>query len=269
MMTDNTQPPPPDNGFPPETERDDNQDNGRVVGLERAETLLADGQLTYLKGATLWGSNYSALVTIHDHELQATAVYKPQRGERPLWDFPDGTLCYRETLAYTVSKTLGWHLVPPTVLREGPHGLGSVQLFVEHNPEINYFSLGDSFVPQLQRFAIFDYLVNNTDRKGGHLLLDTQNKLWGIDHGLTFHILPKLRTVIWEFAGQTISDALLANIRKLCEQLEIPTSELRTQVDAFLSDAEIKALQQRTHYMLDHQQYPNLGPGPNHPWPPI
>lgn len=269
-MTDNTPNQPPNDGTPPENENNDaNDDNRHIVSLERAEALLASGKLAYLKGATLWGSNYSALVTVVDDELQATAVYKPQRGERPLWDFPDGTLCYRETLAYTVAKALDWQMVPPTVLREGPHGLGSVQLFIEHDPEINYFSLGDSFIPQLQRFAIFDFLVNNTDRKGGHILLDAQSKLWGIDHGLTFHILPKLRTVIWEFAGRTISDSLLNDVRRLCEQLETPDAELRTQVDEYLSESELKALRRRIQHILEHKQYPELGPGPNHPWPPI
>ncbi len=240
-----------------------------AVSIERAEALIKSGRIDYLHGATLWGSNYSALVIVSDDKLQATAVYKPQRGERPLWDFPDGTLCYRETLAYSVSKTLGWHLIPPTLLRHGPHGLGSVQLFIEHNPEINYFHLGDSFMPQLKRFAIFDYLVNNTDRKGGHLLLDPHGKLWGIDHGLTFHALPKLRTVIWEFAGETVSDTLLNDVNHLCVQLEDSETELHQQVNDLLTPIEIKAMQQRMQTLLETRCYPNPGPGPNHPWPPV
>ncbi|MBN1562731.1 MAG: SCO1664 family protein [Anaerolineae bacterium] len=252
-----------------ETPPDDDHDHAQVVSIERAESLLKTGQIDYLHGATLWGSNYSALVTVQDDELKATAVYKPQRGERPLWDFPDGTLCYRETLAYTVSKVLDCYLVPPTVLRQGPHGLGSVQLFIEHNPEINYFNLGDSFMPQLQRFAVFDYLVNNTDRKGGHLLLDGHSKLWGIDHGLTFHALPKLRTVIWEFAGDTVADDLLEAVNQVGEQLENPETELRKQVNEWLRPAEITAMQQRIRHLLETKCYPIPGPGPNHPWPPV
>ena len=266
-MSDDTHNAPPNGGAPPDDDHDD--PNEQAVSFDRAETLIRTGQIEYLRGATLWGSNYSALVTVSDGALQATAVYKPQRGERPLWDFPDGTLCYRETLSYTVSKTLDWHLVPPTILRQGPHGLGSVQLFIEHNPEINYFNLGDSFLPQLQRFAIFDYLINNTDRKGGHLLLDKHNKLWGIDHGLTFHALPKLRTVVWEFAGESISDTLLDDARRLCEQFENPETELRQQINAMLNPVEIKAMRQRIQNLIETKCYPNPGPGPNHPWPPV
>jgi uncharacterized repeat protein (TIGR03843 family) len=243
--------------------------NRQLVGIERAEALLANGQIVALRGATLWGSNYAALVTVSDDELQATAVYKPQRGERPLWDFPDGTLCYRETLSYMVAKALGWYLVPPTLLRHGPHGLGSLQLFIEHNPEINYFSLDDRFDAPLRRFAVFDYLINNTDRKGGHLLLDATGKLWGIDHGLTFHTTPKLRTVIWEFAGERIADDLLEDVRKLSEQIESGESELRCKLNELLSAAEIAALMRRVGSLLERKCYPSPGPGPNHPWPPV
>jgi hypothetical protein len=260
---------PPNDDPAPGDDADSHDDIEHAVSIERAAELLRVGQITYLRGSSIWGSNYSALVTVRDDELDATAVYKPQRGERPLWDFPDGTLCYRETLSYTVSEALTWHLVPPTILREGPHGLGSVQLFIEHNPEINYYSLGDSFMPQLQQFAIFDHVINNTDRKGGHLLLDRHGKLWGIDHGLTFHALPKLRTVIWEFAGETVPEALLDDVRQLCNELETADSELRQQVSDLLKPAEIRALQQRIQSLLETKRFPNPGPGPNHPWPPV
>jgi hypothetical protein len=252
-----------------DSSNDPNDRNRRFVDIERVETLLANGQIMGLRGATLWGSNYAALVTVSDEELQTTAVYKPRRGERPLWDFPDGTLCYREMLAYMISKTLGWYLVPPTVLRNGPHGLGSLQLFIEHNPEINYFSLDDRFEAQLKRFAIFDYLVNNTDRKGGHLLLDAAGKLWGIDHGLTFHTAPKLRTVIWEFAGQRVPGSLLEDVRKLCGQIESAESDLRCKLNEMLSAGEIAALMRRIGHLLEQKRFPSPGPGPNHPWPPV
>lgn len=264
-MADHTEPPSNDNDI--HHPRDEN--NRRLVDIVRVESLLANGQITHIRGAMLWGSNYAALVTVCDDELQVTAVYKPQRGERPLWDFPDGTLCYREMLSYLVAKNLNWYLVPPTVLRSGPHGLGSLQLFVDHDPEINYFSLDERFEVQLQRFVVFDYLVNNTDRKGGHLLLDTSGKLWGIDHGLTFHAIPKLRTVIWEFAGQRISTELLDDVRKLCEQIDLEESELRCKLNELLSAAEIAALMRRVRYLLEHKRYPTPGPGPNHPWPPV
>ncbi len=251
------------------TSNESDSRNRRFVDISRVETLLATGEIASVRGATLWGSNYATLVTVNDEELQTTAVYKPQRGERPLWDFPDGTLCYRETLSYMVSKALGWYLVPPTQLRNGPHGLGSLQLFIEHNPEINYFSLDNRFTAQLQHFVIFDYLVNNTDRKGGHLLLDATGKLWGIDHGLTFHVAPKLRTVIWEFAGQRVSDSLLEDVRQLCAQLDTDNNDLRCKLHELLSAAEIAALMRRISHLLEHKRYPSPGPGPNHPWPPV
>lgn len=216
-----------------------------------------------------WGSNYAVLVTVSDPKLQVAAVYKPQRGERPLWDFPDGTLCYREVVAYLISQSLNWELVPPTVLRDGFHGIGSLQLFIDHNPEVNYFSLSDSYIPQLQRYAIFDYLINNADRKGGHLLLDARGKLWGIDHGLTFHTMPKLRTVIWDFEGQQIADELLIAVEHLHEQLQNAESELRCRVAPLLSAAEVNALLRRSKQLLDCEIYPKPGPGPNYPWPPV
>ncbi|MCD4686888.1 MAG: SCO1664 family protein [Anaerolineae bacterium] len=241
----------------------------RVVTAERAAALLASGTLTSVHSAALWWSNYSALLYVREGDLQAIAVYKPQRGERPLWDFPDGTLCCREVAAYHVSQTLGWQLVPPTALREGPHGIGSLQLFIDHDPELNYFELDDRFVTQLQHFAVFDFLVNNADRKGGHLLLDARGKLWGIDHGLTFHIMPKLRTVIWEFAGQPVVEPIIESVQRLSAALGAADSDLRQKLTPLLSPAEIEALQQRTQQFLATRVFPAPGPGQNHPWPPI
>lgn len=239
------------------------------VSFARAEQLLTKGEIAHIQGTTLWGSNYSALVHIRDEELESIAIYKPQRGERPLWDFPNGTLCFREVAAYHVSQALGWGLVPPTVLRDGPQGVGSLQLFVAHDPEINYFNLDNRFAAQLKYFALFDFLVNNADRKGGHLLLSPQGKLWGIDHGLTFHAMPKLRTVIWEFAGQPIEDDLLPVLETLCQKLDTPTSELRTRLAPLLCEEELSAMILRVQHILDSKTYPLPGPGPNHPWPPV
>jgi len=240
-----------------------------TVDIAQAEALLADGEITAVHGVALWGSNYAMLVRVRHQDVEATAVYKPQRGERPLWDFPDGTLCRREVAAYHVSQALGWHLVPPTVLRRGPHGLGSLQLFVEHDPDVNYFSLDPHFEDQLRRFALFDYLVNNTDRKGGHLLLDTHGKLWGIDHGLTFHTTPKLRTVIWDFAMQPVPNELVGGLQALCDQLDDADSPLVCALTPLLSRAEIGAVQRRVQRLLEARTFPRPGPGPNHPWPPV
>ncbi len=241
----------------------------RAVELARVELLLAHGTIDNVYGSTVYGSNYALLVSVHDDELQTAAIYKPQRGERPLWDFPNGTLCYREALAYTVSEVLGWHLVPPTVLRTGPHGLGSLQFFIEHNPEINYFSLDDRFIDQLQRFALFDAVINNADRKGGHVLMDRHGKLWGIDHGLTFHPQPKLRTVIWEFAGSPIDDSLLSDIAHLRDQLVQSDCALCVQIREQLGSEALDMLLRRIERLLERKTYPQPGPGPNHPWPPI
>lgn len=244
-------------------------DEERTVTFSRVEQLLREGTISTTRGMLRWGSNYAALLTLEDVDLAATAVYKPQRGERPLWDFPDGTLCYREVAAYEVSQLLDWALVPPTVLREGPHGLGSLQLFIDHSPEITYFSLSEDFAPQLRRYAIFDYLINNADRKGGHLLLDASGKLWGIDHGLSFHVMPKLRSVIWDFAGEPVEDDLLRAVRTALKQLSDPRSAAYERLAALLSPAEVTALVRRATHLVDCQTFPQPGPGPNYPWPPV
>jgi len=237
--------------------------------FERAEALLAHGEIVADVESPLWGSNYATLIAVQGAEGRVLAVYKPQRGERPLWDFPDGTLCYREWLAYHVSKALGWGLVPPTVLREGPLGLGSVQLFIAHNPEVTYFSLDRRFAAQLQRFAVFDFVVNNADRKGGHLLLDARGKLWGIDHGLTFHVAPKLRTVIWEFAGQLVAGHLLHDVEVLCGQLDGSGTQLVDLLRRCLMPREVLALERRLEWLLEGMRFPVLGRGLAVPWPPV
>ena len=237
--------------------------------LERAEALLTKGRIERDIDATLWGSNYALPVSVKDAHLRALAVYKPQRGERPLWDFPDGSLCYREMLTYQVSRTLGWDLVPPTVLREGPFGLGSVQLFIVHSPEVTYFNLDDSFVVQLQRFVVFDYIANNADRKGGHVLLGVDGKLWGIDHGLTFHAAPKLRTVIWEFAGQPVPQDLLGDVATFRARLAPSDGPLRALLSAYLTQREILSLELRVERLLQTQRFPLPDTGRAYPWPPV
>ena len=164
--------------------------NGAAQGIDLPGLLdlLAHGSIRGRQDIP-WGSNYTFLVQIEKAPLRALAIYKPQRGEAPLSDFRAGTLCYREYVAYLVSAALDWWLVPPTVLRDGPHGLGMAQLFVDADPNETYFDLrDDQFDEQLMRMAAFDVLTNNADRKGGHVLRDRgSNRLWAIDHGLTFH----------------------------------------------------------------------------------
>jgi hypothetical protein len=250
-----------------------NNDDGTTktlpIDLTRVMQLLTMGTIQDEHGMLRCSSNYTFLVSVGDEELKTMAVYKPQRGERPLWDFPDGTLCHRETAAFVMSNALSWQIVPPTVLRSGPRGIGSLQLYIQNNPEINYFSLDETYVDQLQRIAAFDYVINNADRKGGHVLLGSDGHLWGIDHGIGFHAAPKLRTVIWDFAGKPIPDDLLSDIQRVYSEIEEVNSALRCEFDKLLADAEVNALLARMRRILQRREYPRPGPGPNYPWPPV
>ncbi len=247
----------------------DNVPNSTPITMQQVVETLNQGTIHAEHGIMRYSSNYTFLISLSHNDLSLMAVYKPQRGERPLWDFPDGTLCYREVAAFLTSQALGWQIVPPTVLREGPRGLGSVQFYIEHDPEQNYFSFDAIMLPQLKLLAAFDYLVNNADRKGGHCLVDNQGHLWGIDHGITFNSAYKLRTVIWDFAGQPIPDNLLADIDKLCGAADNADSVFRQAVHKLLTDAELRAFQTRIRTLLRTKRYPQPGSGPNYPWPPV
>lgn len=236
-----------------------------AVELERVLQLLLEGEIE-LHGQIPWSSNYSFLVNVQDKELSCIAVYKPQRGERPLWDFPDGTLCLREYAAFVVSQALGWGLVPPTVLREGPYGLGSLQLYVDADPDDHFFKLRESYPIEFQRVAVFDALVNNADRKGGHCLRDHRGHIWCIDHGLTFNAQHKLRTVIWDYAGQPIPPDLLDDLRELKAQLG-DSSEVRSVLERLLSPREMNRLQKRLDLLLETGCFPEPGTGRSVPWP--
>jgi len=230
---------------------------------------LGRGVIQEEHGLLPWGSNYAYLVPVTDEERMLLAVYKPQRGERPLWDFPDGTLCQREAAAFVVSEALGWQIVPPTVLRAGPYGLGSVQFYIDHDPEVNYFSpFPAECAPQLQRMAAFDYIINNADRKGGHCLQDQQGHVWGIDHGLSFHRAPKLRTVIWEYAGEPLPGPIAQDLVRLCETLS-QSGLLAQALSELLSEQEVLAFRKRVERLSDARIFPQPGPGPNYPWPPV
>jgi hypothetical protein len=227
---------------------------------------LAEGELA-LEGQFVYGSNFTFLVRVECADRTLQAVYKPSQGERPLWDFPQGTLAAREAAAYVVSRQLGWDLVPPTVMRDqGPSGPGSVQLFVDADPERHYFSMADVDKPRLIPAAVFDALINNADRKGGHVLFDAQDHLWLIDHGVCFHIEPKLRTVIWDFAGQTIPGELLDDLASLRKQLQ-PNGAARQLLLALLSDSEIDALDLRARRLIETGSMPTPGPDRPYPWP--
>lgn len=231
-------------------------------------TALQEGQLS-VQGQFIPGSNYTFLgEVVHEGET-LKVVYKPTRGERPLWDFPDGTLARREAAAYMVSEALGWGLVPPTVLRRrGPFGRGSLQLFIDHDPEYHYFRFSADDRQRLRPVVVFDLLINNADRKGSHILCDENGRLWLIDHGVCFHEVHKLRTVIWDFAGQTLPDDLLDDVRRLRADLET-TDGLRRSLRGLLHPVEIGALRERARRLLDDPVFPSPAGRQEYPWPPV
>jgi len=239
------------------------------IGLttERILHLLSEGEIE-VEGLIPWSSNATLLVTIRDAEFSTLAVYKPQQGERPLWDFDHGTLGMREVAAYLVSEALGWQLVPPTLLREGPHGLGSFQFFIHAQEKAHFFTIQDdaAYAGDLKRLAAFDIIANNADRKSGHCLLDQEGHLWAIDNALTFHAEYKLRTVIWDFIDQPLPPNLIDDLETLGRALaqDAPLSQILEQL---LSDDETAALRARLRHLVETRQYPGPGPGHAVPWP--
>ena len=224
--------------------------------------LLAEGELEVL-GRLPWSSNYSFLAMVRLRGIEQRAVYKPGRGERPLWDYPGG-LFRREVAAYELSAALALDIVPETVLRlEGPHGEGSVQRFVDADFAEHYFTLLNEPLhhAQLRRIAAFDLLINNGDRKGGHLIIDWESRIWGIDHGLCFHVEGKLRTVMWDFAGEELPAEVLAGCELVVDSIPDP-------VAALLEGDECAALRRRAVRLLRKPLFPS--PREDHrayPWP--
>jgi uncharacterized repeat protein (TIGR03843 family) len=207
-----------------------------------------------LKGRFMFGSNYTFLVSVKYEGRDIPAVYKPQGGEQPLWDFPESSLAGREVAAYLVSQALGFGSVPLTVLCNGPLGPGSLQQFIEHNPNLHYFTFKPADRERLRPVALFDLLINNADRKGGHILLEKRTrKLTLIDHGLCFHTENKLRTVIWDFAGEQIQPELLAALEMLRSALRLDLAET---LQAYLSPEEIGALGSRLEALLAAPVFP-------------
>ena len=227
---------------------------------------LVSGELELL-GLLPNSSNYTFLARATAGDDQVLAVYKPRRGEMPLWDFPEGTLCQREVAAYVVAREIGWPNVPPTVLREGPEGVGSTQLFVEFDTSQHYFTLEGTHADAFRRVALFDVVVNNADRKGGHCLLAPDGAIWVVDHGVCFNEDPKLRTVIWEYAGEPIPPALLEDVRSFRDRL--PDEGIRAELGVLLSPDELTALDERIDDVLRTGVFPEPGPGRPYPWPPV
>jgi len=260
---------------------------GTGPSLEEAGELLATRELT-VEGRLPWSSNLTFLVSLDgtgpgdeegdrdaydgDETDEVTdgdtgpvqAVYKPHRGEQSLWDFPDG-LYRREVAAYRLSEALGWGVVPPTVVRDdAPFGTGSLQLFIASDYQHHYFTLleeGDR-EDELQVFCAFDVVANNADRKSGHVLYASDGRLWGIDHGLCFHVNHKLRTVIWDFAGEAVPDHVVADLRRFV------SAELPPELRELLSGAEAEALLDRADRLAATGAFPEpVGDRPPYPWP--
>jgi hypothetical protein len=229
---------------------------------EEALALLRGGRIMSSR-LIPWGSNYTFAVAVEGEEQDVLAIYKPRAGEAPLYDFPDGTLYRRECASYILNRRLGWSIVPATVIREGPNGIGSVQLYVEPEPdsqELRRFWSGKH--PDVERLILFDHVANNADRKVGHLLRDAAGKVWGIDHGLTFNRVPKLRTVLWQFVGRRVSPALISDLARLRAQAD----DLRAELSPLLARDELDALVARVDRFLERPVYPDLNPRRNVPY---
>jgi len=255
-----------------------------------ADDLLVHGELTVL-GRIVPASNSTFFCRLGPEEAGVRAVYKPVAGERPLWDFADGTLASREYAAWLVSEALGWSVVPPTVLRDGSSGPGMVQLWCEPDPAqapvdllaegplpagclhvLDAFDQDDHPVmlvhedtAELRRMALFDIVVNNTDRKGGHVLAMPDGHRYGVDHGVCFHVDDKLRTVLWGWHGRMIAEEDVAALGRLADDLD---ADLGERLSGLLTTAEIRATQRRLARLLSAGRFPQPGPGwPSIPWP--
>ncbi len=217
-----------------------------------------------IKGQFAFGSNYTFLVTVHHEGKDYSAVYKPTRGEQPLWDFPENTLARREVAAYIVSERLGFHIVPLTTLRDdGPYGAGSLQQFIEYDPEYHYFSFSEKDKQLLKPVVLFDLLCNNADRKGSHVFFESgTHKLYAIDHGICFHEDNKLRTVLWDFSGQKIPADLLSRLSL--------SRSLLTELEPYLNSRELSALCARTESIVKRGVFPRQPRDRRAmPWPPL
>ncbi len=222
---------------------------------------LEHGDITVI-GRMPHSSNATFLVSVQCGETSFQAIYKPLRGERPLWDFEPG-LHRREIAAYMLSQAMGINMVPPTVLREGPLGEGSLQHFIDADVEQHYFTIfeqREDLHDQLRAMCVFDIVANNTDRKAGHCLLGLDDKIWGIDHGVCFAADFKLRTVIWEFGGEPLPDHLRATIEPLIETVPLNIATL-------LSSDEVSALQERAQWLCEGGAFPIDRSGSRYPWP--
>jgi hypothetical protein len=242
-------------------------DGSPGLALDDALTLLHAGELS-IEGRVVDASNATFYCAVSVDGLSAACVYKPVAGERPLWDFPDGTLAEREVAAYEVSATLGWRIVPPTVYREGPAGPGMVQLWVDTDDEVDIARfMRRRDVEQLRRIAIFDAVINNADRKGGHLLPTVAGHVYGVDHGVTFSVEDKLRTVLWQWADSRLPGQCVEVLGCVRRELD---DGLGARLGELLTRREVRQTRLRVDRLLSTKRHPEpRGEWPPVPWPPI
>mgnify|MGYP007004150962 CR=1 FL=1 len=227
-------------------------------------TILRDGVLK-VTGRLVDASNATLYATSTLGEDELTCIYKPVAGERPLWDFAEGSLANREYAAYVVSEQLGFHLVPLTILRDGPYGIGMAQEWITLDETVNLSSFFSSDHPALRTMALFDAIVNNTDRKIGHLLPLNNEIVYGCDHGVTFHVEDKLRTVLWQWAGDSLTVDEIELLQRAAQSLQ---GDLRSQLEELLTVEEVDAVQNRVNRLLAQGCFPYPSPDwPAVPWP--
>jgi uncharacterized repeat protein (TIGR03843 family) len=224
-------------------------------------TVLANGEIS-ISARMPYSSNATFLVDVHHAGRVVRGIYKPMRGERPLWDFPPG-LHRREVAAYRLALAMGFDFVPTTLVRDGPLGEGSLQLLINALPDHHYFTLVEErsdLHDTFREIATFDIIANNTDRKSGHVLIDDVNRVWAIDHGLCFSSDFKLRTVIWEFGGDALSPQIMKAVERVATALPLDVATL-------LDEDEVTALHERVNWLLEHRQLPVDPSGRRYPWP--
>jgi uncharacterized repeat protein (TIGR03843 family) len=237
-----------------------------VLALSEALRLLRDGTLD-VEGRLYDASNATLFCTVTLDGVSASCVHKPVAGERPLWDFPDGTLAAREVAAYLVSEALGWDIVPPTVMRDGPFGVGMCQLWIDIDETVDIAALARSDHPQLRRMAVYDAVINNADRKGGHLLPTSDGHVYGVDHGVCFSTDDKLRTILWRWRGKRLTDEAIDGLSGLRAQLE---GDLGAALRELLDLEEVGATVLRVDKLLATGRHPLPGDDwPPVPWPPF
>jgi hypothetical protein len=243
---------------------------GGELDTDAALELLRRGELT-VEGRLVDASNATLYCVVEADGVASACVYKPVAGERPLWDFPDGTLAYREVAAYAVSEATGWDVVPPTVLREGPFGVGMCQLWIDVDEGVDLVALARSDHSDLRRMAVFDAVVNNADRKGGHLLPTVAGHVYGVDHGVCFSVEDKLRTLLWRWRGQRLPEEAVDVLGHLAGDIASRRAgSLGATLRDLLADYEVAATLHRVRRLLSTRRHPMPSDDwPAVPWPPF